>query len=165
MGEAIPGRPGAAAARLAPETTEKRKEEPVKRFVVAWIVLFVVWFAGSFVVHGVLLHDDYMRLSGIFRPEGDAHSFFPLMILAHVLLSGAFAWIYARGAEAKPWPGQGIRFGIAVALLTIVPTYLIYYVVQPMPGATVAKQIVFDGILMLILGLVVAFIYREPARA
>lgn len=30
-------------------------------------------------------------------------------ILAHVIMSGAFAWIYARGNEAKPWLGQGIR--------------------------------------------------------
>jgi hypothetical protein len=28
---------------------------------------------------------------------------------------------------------QGVRFGVAVALLTIVPSYLIYFVVQPMP--------------------------------
>jgi hypothetical protein len=54
---------------------------------------------------------------------------------------------------------------VAVAFLTVVPTYLIYYVVQPMPGAVVTKQIVFDGILILILGAIVAFLYREPARA
>ena len=58
-----------------------------------------------------------------------------------------------------------VRFGVAVALLTVVPTYLIYYVVQPMPGATVVKQIVFDGVLMLILGIVAAFMYRTPAQA
>jgi hypothetical protein len=34
-----------------------------------------------------------------------------------------------------------------------------------MPGATVAKQIVFDGILMLILGSIVAFLYRQPTKA
>jgi len=104
-------------------------------------------------------------LTGLFRTEADSQQFFPLMILAHVMLSGAFVWIYSRGVEAKPWLAQGIRFGVAVALLTVVPTYLIYYVVQPMPGAVVTKQIVFDGILILILGAIVAFLYREPARA
>ena len=136
-----------------------------KRFFIAWIVIFVVWFAGSFVVHGVLLHDEYARLSNLFRAEADAQKFFPLMILAHVLLSGAFVWIYSRGVEAKPWLPQGIRFGVAIALLTVIPTYIIYYVVQPMPGGVVIKQIVFDGILMLILGAVVAFMYRQPAQA
>lgn len=135
-----------------------------KKFIIAWIVVFIVWFLGSFVVHGVLLHDDYARLTSLFRSEADAQNFFPLMILAHVILSGALVWIYSRGVEPLPWLPQGIRFGIAIALLTVVPTYMIYYVVQPMPGMTVVKQIVFDGILMLILGAVVAFMYRSPAR-
>jgi hypothetical protein len=136
-----------------------------RKFLIAWLVVFVVWMAGSFVVHGALLHDDYSQLPNLFRPEPDAQRYFHLMILAHVLMAGAFTWIYARGMEAKPWLGQGLRYGLAVALLTIVPFYLIYYVVQPMPGMVVVKQIVFDGILLLVLGAVVAFLYRGQARA
>ncbi|SRR5258706_5184631 len=136
-----------------------------KKFIIAWIAIFIAWFAGSFVVHGVLLHDDYSKLPTLFRTEADSQQFLPLMVLAHVFLSGALVWIYARGVEAKPWLPQGIRFGVAVALLTIVPTYLIYYVVQPMPGATVAKQIVFDGVLTLVLASITAFIYRQPAQS
>jgi hypothetical protein len=131
-----------------------------KRFLIAWAVLFVAWFIGSFVVHGVLLRADYMQLTSLFRSQGDEQTYFPLMVLAHVILSGAFVWIYARGVEAKPWMAQGVRFGIAVALLTIVPTYMIYFVVQPMPGGVVIKQIAFDGILMVILGIIVAWLYR-----
>jgi hypothetical protein len=136
-----------------------------KRFFVAWAVVFVVWMVGSFVVHGALLHGDYAKLPNLFRPEADAQQYFPLMIVAHVILAGAFAWIYARGAEAKPWLPQGLRFGLAVALLTIVPTYIIYYVVQPMPGMLVIKQIVFDSILLLVLGAVVAFLHRNALSA
>ena len=132
-----------------------------KKFLIAWIVLFVAWFIGSFVVHGVLLRADYMQLTSLFRAEADEQKYFPLMILAHVMLSGAFVWIYARGVEAKPWLAQGVRFGVAVALLTVVPTYLIYFVVQPMPGEVVIKQIVFDGALMVILGMIVAWLYRS----
>jgi hypothetical protein len=32
-----------------------------------------------------------------------------------------------------------------------------------MPGMTVVKQIVFSGILLLILGAIAAFMYRRPA--
>jgi len=132
-----------------------------KKFVIAWIVLFVAWLVGSFVVHGMLLRPDYMQLSSLFRLESDQQRYFPLMILAHVILAGAFVWIYARGVESKPWLPQGLRFGIAVALLTIVPSYLIYFVVQPMPAAVVVKQILFDGLLLLILGAIVAWLYRD----
>jgi hypothetical protein len=131
------------------------------KFLVSWIVVFIAWMAGSFVVHGALLHDDYTKLSNLFRTEADAQQHFPLMLLAHVILSGAFVWIYSRGVENLPWLPQGLRFGLAVALLTTVPMYMIYYVVQPMPASTVIKQIVFDGILMLLLGVLVVFLYRN----
>ena len=133
-----------------------------KKFLIAWIVLFAAWFLGSFVVHGVLLRSDYMQLTNLFRAEDDQRKYFPLMIVAHLMLSGAFVWIYARGAEAKPWMAQGLRFGLAVALLTVVPTYMIYFVVQPMPGDVVIKQIVYDGALTIILGMIVAWLYRAP---
>lgn len=131
-----------------------------KKFLIAWVVLFIAWFFGSFVVHGVLLSAAYMQLTSLFRTAADAQKYFPLMVVAHVILAGAFVWIYARGVEAKPWLAQGVRFGIAVALLTIVPSYLIYFVVQPMPASVVIKQIVFDGILLVILGIIVAWLYR-----
>ena len=136
-----------------------------KRFFFAWVVTFVVWMVGSFVVHGMLLHGDYAKLPSLFRTDADSLQYFPFMLLAHVILAGALVWIYARGAEAKPWLSQGLRFGLAVALLTSVPTYMIYYAVQPMPGMLVLEQIAFDGIHLLILGAVVAFMYRSPARA
>jgi len=136
------------------------------KFILGWVAVFVVWMAGSFVVHGLLLHDDYASLPNLMRTEIDAQQHFPFMILAHVIMAGAFVWIYARGIEPKPWLAQGIRFGVAVALLGIVPTYIIYYAVQPMPGALVVKQIVMDGILVVLLGAVAAFVYRSaPARA
>jgi hypothetical protein len=82
-----------------------------KRFFIAWVVIFVAWMAGSFVVHGVLLHDDYSKLSGLFRTEADAQTYFPLMILAHVILAGAFVWI----TRAVPRPSPGSRKAFALA--------------------------------------------------
>jgi hypothetical protein len=72
-------------------------------------------------------------------------------------------WIYAQGAAAGGWLGQGIRFGVAVAFMAVVPTYMIYYVVQPMPGSLVVKQVVFDGVLVIILGVIAAWFHRHPA--
>ena len=135
-----------------------------RRFLIAWVVIFVAWMAGSYAVHGVLLHADYAKLQGLFRTEAEAQQHFPFMILAHVIMAGALVWIYSRGAEAKPWLGQGLRFGLAVAALAVIPMYLIYYVVQPMPGALAARQIVFDTILVVILGAIVAFLYRPAAN-
>jgi hypothetical protein len=132
-----------------------------RRFFVAWVTVFVAWMAGSYLAHGALLHADYEKLAGAFRTPAEAQQLFPFMILAHVIVAGAFVWIYARGVEAKPWLGQGVRYGIAIAALAVIPTYLIYYVVQPIPGALAIKQIVLDTIVVLVLGAIVAFIYRR----
>jgi hypothetical protein len=135
-----------------------------KKFLIAWLVLSVLYFAFGFIVHGVLLNADYAT-TGLMRPEADSQKLMHFMILAHVMMAGAFTWIYARGVENKPWLGQGLRFGLAVALLGCVPLYIIYYVVEPMPASLVCKQIVFDTVCTLILGAVVAFLYRGQGRA
>ena len=133
-----------------------------KRFLVAWLVLFVVYVMGGIVVHGVLLNADYLA-TGLMRPEAEAQKMMHLMALAHLLMAGAFVWIYRRGLENKPWLGQGLRYGLAVGALFI-PIYIIYYVVQPTPGILAVKQIVLEAILMLILGATVAFLYRGQGR-
>jgi hypothetical protein len=131
-----------------------------RKLLLAWLIVFIVWMAGSFVVHGTLLHGEYAQLPNLFRPDEQAQQLFSLMVLAHVMLAGALVWIYSRGVESTPWLPQGLRFGLAVAFLTVIPTYVIYYVVQPMPGGMVVKQIVFDTILLLVLGAVTAFLLR-----
>src|SRR5262245_62840515 len=80
-----------------------------RRFLVAWLVTFIAWMVGSFIVHGTLLHEDYAGLSTLFRSEAEAQQHFPLMILAHVIMAGAFVWIYSRGVEAGSWSPQGLR--------------------------------------------------------
>lgn len=138
-----------------------------KKFLIGWLVLFVAWMAGDFIVHGALLGGDYAALQGkLYRTPEDSQQYFPVMLAAHVLLAGALVWIYARGREAdKPWMGQGLRFGLAVALLTVVPTSMIYYAVQPTPGLLAIKQTLFSGVLTVLLGVIVAWWYRGNAAA
>jgi len=134
-----------------------------KKFLISWAIVFVVWMAGSFVVHGMLIGEDYAALGSLYRPEADQQAYFPYMLAAHIIMAGAFVWIYQRGSEDKPWLAQGVRYGVAIALLAPVPLYLIYYAVQPLPGAMVVKQIVGDGVLVILLGVVTAFLNKPTA--
>jgi hypothetical protein len=137
-----------------------------RKLLVAWVVVFVAWMAGSFIVHGTLLAADYSQHVGIFRPDQDSQKLFPLMLLAHVMLAGALVWIYSQGVDTGPWLPQGLRFGLAIAFLGVIPTYVIYYVVQPLSSTLVVKQIVFDTILILLLGALTAFLLQGTrARA
>ena len=48
-----------------------------RRFFISWVVVFVAWMIGSFVIHGVLLREDYAKLPGLFRPEAESQRYFP----------------------------------------------------------------------------------------
>lgn len=131
-----------------------------KKCLVSVAVIFVVAMGLGYLVHGLLLHDHYAQLAGVFRTPEDAAKYFPYLVLAHVLFAVAFVWIYLKGREDKPFLMQGVRYGVAVAILLTIPTYLIYYAVQPLPGELVAKQIVFDTISVVVMGIVVAWLNR-----
>ena len=127
-----------------------------KKMLTSVVVTFIISMALGFFIHGMLLHDEYAQFPNLFRTKEDSANYFGYMLLAHVMMAVAFVWIYLKGKSDKPYLGQGIRYGIAIAVLMTVPTYLIYYAVQPMPGAVVFKQIVFDTIGVLLMGVVVA---------
>ena len=136
-----------------------------RRALTGTIAIFVVWTAGSFLVHSVLLHADYAQFPNLYRTEMEIQALMPVLILAHLLLAAAFTWIYARGAEAKAWIPQGLRYGLAVAGLTVIPSYTITYVVQPLTRMMVVRQILFDSLVLLTSGLVIAYIYRNKRTA
>jgi hypothetical protein len=134
-----------------------------KKFVISWIAVFIVWMAGSFTVHGVWLSDLYGTMPNIMRTEEDSQALFHFMLLSHVVMAGAFTWIYQRGAEDKPWAQQGLRFGIAIALLAPVPMFTIYYVVQQIPAELAIRQAIGDGLVVIVAALVAAFLNRSES--
>ncbi len=132
-----------------------------KRFFSAVTAVFVVGMVMGFLIHAQLLEADYRSLGPLMRSAQDAEAYFPYMVLAFVVFSIAFVWFYAKGVEDKPWIGQGLRFGIAAWLFGAVSVFLTYYAVQPLPASLVCKQIGFEFIDFLLLGIVVAAIYRK----
>ncbi len=130
-----------------------------RKCIISAVVMFIMAWGLSFVVHGLLLGGDYSVTPGM-RPPAEAQKLIPFLILAQALFGIAFAWIYVQGKEDRPWLAQGLRFGIAVAFLTVIPTYLIYHVVTPVPLVLALKQIVFDTIRVVLMGIVLAWINR-----
>ena len=126
-----------------------------RRFFIAWVVLFVAfgWRAVSPGCTAPCCTPDYLAAAEpVPVARSDAQRHFPLMILAHVSSCPVHSYGPTRAARrtsALAGP-VGLRYGIAVALLCLVPIYVIYYVAQPMPGSLATKQIVPDGILRLL---------------
>jgi hypothetical protein len=134
-----------------------------KRFWVCGLVMSIAALLLGFIVHGLLLAPDYAALGAMFRSDDDSRHYVHWMVLAHVLIGFSMTWIYARGfSDGPPSSAQGLRFGLAMALFSTVPGYLIYYAVQPLPAALVIKQLLFGMATMLLLGLLVAWL--QPRR-
>ena len=139
-----------------------------RRFWISGVVAFIVFYLLSFVVHELMLGNEYRQMPQLFRSEDTMMSYMPFMVLAQLLMAFAFVWIYRQGiSQGASWLMQGVRFGIAAALFATVPMYLIYYALQPWPGTLVVKQILLQTISTVIVGIVVAWINRTslPNRA
>ncbi len=134
-----------------------------KRFWVCGLVMSIAALLFGFIVHGLLLAPDYAGLGAMFRSNDDGRQYAQWMVLAHVLIGFAMTWIYAQGfSDGRPAAMQGLRFGVAMALFSTIPGYLIYYAVQPLPAALVAKQLVLGTVATVLLGLLVAWL--QPRR-
>jgi hypothetical protein len=136
-----------------------------KRFWICGIVVSAAALLLDFLVHGVLLQADYNALvpAGLYRAPADASAYMPYMLGAHVLIGFGLTWLYRKGVRpGRSAFGQGLRFGAAVAAMSTIPGYLIYYAVQPLPAGLVHKQMLFSTIATLLLGLLLAWL--NPAR-
>ena len=114
-------------------------------------------------VHGIWLGPTYEGLTNMMRPMAEQEAMMHFMLIAHVLMAGAFVWIYERGNEDKPWVQQGLRFGIAIAVLAPIPTFMIYYTVQQTPGMLAVQQSIGDTVVVVVVALVAAFLSRSDA--
>ena len=133
-----------------------------KRFWISFAAIFVIAMAIGFVNHGLLLAGDYEALTpNVMRTLEDQEAKFAFQLLAHVLISFGFVWLYREGRSADTaWMGQGLRFGIAFAMAATVPIYLIYHAVAQFPLDLAIRQSLFDSVGVVILGMVVAFLNR-----
>jgi len=137
-----------------------------KKLIGAIVAAFVILFVAGFLVHGVWLGNTYgqMRASGFsFRTEDAMRHKLWLIWVSDLLYSMLFAWVYAKGVEAKPWAAQGIRYGILMTLFTVVPATLNDYVVYSLPHVLVMEWMVAGLTTLVLMGLAVAAILSKSA--
>lgn len=131
----------------------------VTRLVLTIVVIFVLASVFGTLIHAILLHDDYAGLPQVFLPAREVK--LQLIFFANLAFSIGSVWMYAHGVEDKPWFGQGVRFGVAVWLVLAVPSFLIAYATQPIPEALLWKQLGFEFINKIVLGVITAALVRK----
>jgi len=132
----------------------------MKRMVFAVFAGFVVQLGGLFLIHSVLLRQDYLDTAALWRPpEAQIMRVWAMLLAVLIYVVGAVL-IYVRGVEQKPWMGQGIRFGILLALVAVVYGSLSGWVILPIPHMLAMKWILSESLLSVVFGLAVAGICK-----
>jgi hypothetical protein len=136
-----------------------------KKLVLAIIVAYVVLMGSNFLIHSVWLMKDYQAIPTAWRPMDQMQQKIWIMWIGQLFFAILFAYIYTRGLEAKPWVAQGIRYGILMTFFTVIPYSLGEYVVYRVPHMLAVKWMIAGGIQLIVLGLIVAGIYKSPRAA
>ena len=134
-------------------------------FLLRTIVMAIAWFALGYIGHQLLLGRDYVAIEPIMRSKADMQAHMMFAPLSGLVYAAAMVWIYAQGRSAKPWLGQGLRFGLAVWAIAAVPQYLANYTIEPWPGNFVAKILAWELIAALLLGVLVAGLSKNDGAA
>ena len=135
----------------------------MKKTMGAIVAGFVIQFGGLFLIHSILLKQDYIDTASVWRSREAMNARFWAMPVAVLIYVAAAVLVYIQGAESKPWIGQGIRFGILLALVAVVYGSLSSWVILLIPYMLAVKWMVYEGVLSLLFGLVVAAICQPKA--
>ena len=132
-----------------------------KKFYTATLAAFVTSVALSFFVHGAILASDYSALQGVYRPHGFEAWRFILLLFAQLLMAGCMAALYRFGVENRPYLGQGVRFGLLAAGVSVIPFTLISYAVTRITLSLTVKQVILESLVVVAMGVVIAWFHRD----
>jgi hypothetical protein len=133
------------------------------RFLARVLAVAVAMFILGYLGHQLLLGRDYAAIEPMMRNKADMMAHMPFAFINALCFSTAFVWLYSQGRSARPWMGQGVRFGLVIWAVAMVPLYLTNYTIQPWPGIFVAKILAWELVAMTTLGIFVAALAKNDA--
>jgi len=129
------------------------------RLILTIVVVFLVANFTGFFIHAIWLRQDYLPIAQHYRAEGEIKM--PFIVIAYLSFAIGSVLVYTRGVEAKPVLGQGLRFGLLMFLILVVPSFFIAYAVQPVPAVLMSKQVLAELANKILLGVVTALVYGK----
>ncbi len=133
-----------------------------KRWLLASLAVVVVLFVLEMIIHGVLLAGLYQKTAQVWRPQSEMAGLMWLMWLGYVIFAPVFAFIYTKGYETgKGGFGQGLRFGVIMALLLSPMQTLGWYSVLPIPVILAIYWFLAGMVIITASGIAVGLIYRS----
>ncbi len=133
-----------------------------KRFVSAFIVVFVLFEITNYIVHGVILASTYQSegVRAVFRPESDMISNMWIIWLTDIIWSFFFVFFFVKGYENKGVI-EGLRYGFYMGIFFSFVVAYQGYAIHPIPYSLAFQWFIYGLIQSLILGYTASLIYKK----
>lgn len=132
----------------------------VKRFIIASIIVFVVFEVINFFIHDIILAGAYEITAEIWRADMPQKMW--IIYLGDLVKSFLFVYIFIKGYANKSW-AEGLRYGLLIGLYVSIGMGFGSYAMYPIPFSMAIQWFVYCIIQLIVCGIVTALIYK-PAK-
>lgn len=122
------------------------------------LAVFVTVVILDLLVNGFLLRPEYETTRHLWRATRDVNM--ALLVVCYAIQAFAFALIFSKGYEGTGIP-EGLRFGLYVSLLMILPFASMSYATMPIPSLLAVKYFLFGTMTWVAAGAVVALVFGK----
>lgn len=135
-----------------------------KKFVLAFIVVYVLLELTNYLVHGVILASTYNSegVKELFRPDMMSNMW--IMWVTDLIWSFFFVFFFVKGYENKGIM-EGLRYGFYMGIFFAMVSAYQTYAMYPIPYSLAFEWFIYGLIQFLILGYAVATIYKPAEKA
>ena len=132
-----------------------------KRFIICFIVIFVILEITNYLVHGIILGPTYAddAVNFLYRSSEEMMSKMWIMYIMDLIWSFFFVLIFVKGYENKGIL-EGLRYGLYIGIFYVMVQSYNSYVIYPIPYLLAFLSFVYGIIQVLILGVVASLIYK-----
>ena len=127
----------------------------------SFIVIYILGGILNFVIHGVLLAATYESLVEVWRPDMDRLMW--LQWVTPLFYTFFFIYIFAKGREGKGIV-EGLRYGLIIWAFMSIPSIYGQYMVYPLPYSLVLQWLIYDLVVLVILGIAVSLLYKPGEK-
>jgi putative flippase GtrA len=132
------------------------------RIVLAGVAAWVASIALGYLINDIWLFRLYQANAWAFRRPDDIAELLPIALAAQLVACFAFAIVYAKGYEGEGSTiGEGIRFGLLVAIMVDGFAVVWNYVTEPIATRLGVLELVARVGEFGVYGAVVGLIYRR----
>jgi hypothetical protein len=129
------------------------------RFWLTVLAVYVTYFALSFPIHHWWLDPLYKAHASVWRPQTELEAKQWIMFVTGAFFATMFVYIFTRGYQRRGL-GEGLRFGLVVALFVSLPVAYENYVILPIPYELAIKWFASGLVVCLAMGAVAALVWK-----